>query len=53
MDDDTLHVHPLDDIIRHEVTEDCPCGPTLNPVHRDDGSYGWLYVHHSLDGREL
>jgi len=28
------------------------CGPTVEPVVRDDGSMGWLIVHHSLDGRE-
>ena len=41
-----------DDIIEHEVTEDCACGPTVEPVKDDDGATGWLIVHHSLDGRE-
>lgn len=31
---------------------DCWCGPTIEPVEHEDGSMGWLYVHHSLDGRE-
>jgi len=41
------------DLIEHELTDDCPCGPTPEPVKCDDGSVGWVYVHHSLDGREL
>jgi hypothetical protein len=49
---DELHVHPLGDLIEHELTEDCPCGPQARPVTRDDGSVGWLQVHNSLDGRE-
>jgi hypothetical protein len=48
----TLHVLPAADLIEHETTEDCPCGPKAEPVERDDGSMGWLHVHHSLDGRE-
>lgn len=41
------------DLIAHEIDENCVCGPTPEAVKRDDGSVGWLYVHHSLDGREL
>lgn len=53
MDDDNVHVIPVDDLIEHESSGDCACGPNVRPVERDDGSYGWLYVHHSLDGREM
>ena len=49
---DTVHVLPLDDLIEHERGDGCPCGPEAQPVKRDDGSVGWLLVHHSLDGRE-
>lgn len=49
---DNLHVHPLADLIEHQMNDDCPCGPRQEPVKRDDGSMGWLVVHHSLDGRE-
>ena len=49
---DELHIHPVGDLIEHEVTDDCPCGPETQPVKRDDGSVGWLVVHNSLDGRE-
>lgn len=47
------HVHPIDDLIEHELIEDCVCGPETQPVERDDGSIAWMVVHHSLDGREL
>lgn len=47
-----VHVVPLGDLIEH-VHEDCPCGPRTEPVEREDGSMGWLVVHHSLDGREI
>lgn len=47
----TVHVVPVNDLIDH-LDEDCPCGPTVEAVFRDDGSNGWLVTHHSLDGRE-
>jgi hypothetical protein len=49
-----LHVLPVGDLIVHEHADgtDCPCGPTAEPVKATDGSMGWMYVHHSLDGRE-
>ena len=47
------HVHPLGDLIEHQMAGDCPCGPDPRPVKREDGSVGWLIVHHSIDGREL
>lgn len=46
------HVVPVGDLIEHETTDECPCGPRSDEVERDDGSYGWVVVHHSLDGRE-
>lgn len=46
-------VVPINDLIEHDYySEDCPCGPTSEPVKRDDGSVGWVLTHHSLDGRE-
>lgn len=49
----TVHVYPRSDLIEHDTDGDgCPCGPDAMPVERDDGSVGWLAVHHSLDGRE-
>lgn len=52
---DTLHVAPVGDLIEHDTSTtepDCACGPETRPVEREDGSFGWLIVHHSLDGRE-
>jgi hypothetical protein len=46
----TAHVHPLNDLIEHEMDDDCPCGPRQEPVKSHDGSVGWLVVHHPLDG---
>jgi hypothetical protein len=50
--DNSLHVHPVDDLAEHELTDDCWCGPEQRLVPRADGSDGWLVIHHSLDGRE-
>jgi hypothetical protein len=36
----------------HELTDECPCGPTTEPVVNEDGSVGWLIIHHALDGRD-
>lgn len=47
-----VHVMPNDDLVEHTETDDCVCVPTPEAVKRDDGSIGWLYTHHSLDGRE-
>lgn len=47
----TNHTVPINDLIEH-VDENCPCGPTVEPVFREDGSNGWQVTHHSLDGRE-
>jgi len=48
-----VHVTPINDLIDHDLNDECPCGPTAEPVAADDGSIGWLHTHHSLDGREL
>lgn len=47
-----MHVVPRGDLIEHDLSDDCPCGPADQSVLRDDGSVGWVTVHHSLDGRE-
>lgn len=49
----SVHVMPLNDVVEHEESEDCLCGPSIEAVFREDGSNGWLIIHHSLDGREL
>lgn len=43
-----IHVIPIDDLIEHEETEDCVCGPEVEFVPG-----GAVIGHHSLDGREL
>ena len=51
----TLHVTRIRDLVGHDTSTTepgCVCGPDVRPVTRDDGSVGWLLVHHSLDGRE-
>lgn len=54
MASDTVHVYPVNDLVEHEIEgQDCVCGPEVEPVEREDGSFGWLVKHHSLDGREL
>ena len=43
-----IHVLPVDDLIEHEHSPDCVCGPEVV-------FYGprLIVTHHSLDGREL
>lgn len=53
-DPNTFHVVPINDLVEHDTTGgDCVCGPTTEPVVREDGTIGWVVTHHSLDGREL
>lgn len=54
MNNGDIHVVPINDLIGHDTDGDgdCVCGPDVIPVERDDGSYGWVHEHHSLDGRE-
>lgn len=49
----TVHVEPINDLIEHEDSDGCVCGPDVEAVFLEDGSNGWLISHHSLDGREL
>ena len=43
-----VHVYPLGDLVDHDTEgDDCVCGPLVEPVPRDDGSYGWLLTHHT------
>jgi hypothetical protein len=47
----TIDVLPKGDLIKHDESSDCVCGPTTHPVERGDGSIGWIREHHALDGR--
>lgn len=52
----TSHLFPTSDLIEHDLDSDgdCVCGPVVEPVPRDEhGGFGWMYLHSSLDGREL
>lgn len=51
--DTAVHAVPLDDLIVHDFSEDCPCGPRARTIPRDGRPDGWIYTHHSLDSREL
>jgi hypothetical protein len=51
-DPNNIHTYPVRDLIEHELSPECVCGPECVPVEREDGSFGWHFRHHSLDGRE-
>lgn len=40
------------DLVEHELSDDCVCGPTVEAVFANDGSCGWLVIHHALDDRD-
>lgn len=48
----TMHVLPINDLIDHTDSENCICGPTIEPIQHGDGTIDWVITHHSLDGRE-
>lgn len=48
----SAHVVPVNDTIEHDLNDECACGPDPEIVRRDDGTVGWVLVHHSLDARE-
>jgi hypothetical protein len=43
----TNHVYPVDDLVAHDLSEECVCGPDVEFVIG-----GKQVIHHSLDGRE-
>jgi hypothetical protein len=47
-----VHVLPIRDIVEHQDSDECVCGPDVECVPCDDAPDGWLITHHSLDGRE-
>lgn len=55
MSNTAMQVIPMNDLLEHDTedAEDCPCGPRVEAVFREDGSNGWVIIHHSLDGREV
>lgn len=55
MTDGDVHIVPVDDLVDHDIDEDCVCRPTPEFVNPDTGTAYrvTLWAHHSLDGREL
>ena len=48
-----VHVLPIGDAVWHQWNgDDCVCVPDVEHVPNEHGPDGWLYTHHSLDGRE-
>lgn len=47
-DVDTAYVRPIKDAVDHTMSDDCVCGPAIEPLQRDDGTVCWLVTHHSL-----
>lgn len=47
-----VHVRPIGDLVPHDLTDDCICGPTLQIHQHDDAPDGHVYTHHAIDGRE-
>jgi hypothetical protein len=49
-----MHVYPLRDTIEHDTeSDDCICGPQVEAIPREDGSFGWMYTHQALGGRAV
>ncbi|MFF4596346.1 hypothetical protein [Amycolatopsis sp. NPDC001319] len=51
-DDAVVHLVPIEDIVWHEFSDSCVCGPDSEP-HRPQaaGPDVWYVIHHALDGR--
>jgi hypothetical protein len=47
-DEERVVLSPENDLIDHDPTGDCVCGPYIEHL----GGKDWLYMHASLDGRE-
>lgn len=48
-----VHLMPVDDLIAHEASDDCACGPGSECVTEEGERDNWLMTHRSLDGREV
>ena len=49
VDGTNIHVHPVHDLIGHDIEGDCICGPRVEPVEQDDGEIIFRTTHHSLE----
>lgn len=50
--DGDIHVMSIGDLINHQPTASCLCGPEQELVKDHDGHDAWVVTHHALDGRE-
>lgn len=46
-----VHIRPRNDLIWHDLDEDCPCGPVQSLIPIDGTDVDWVVVHHPLDRR--
>lgn len=50
IDATAVHIRPRNDLMWHDLDDDCPCGPQSQ--YLDVGTdCRWLILHHALDGR--
>lgn len=47
-----LHIVPAGDLVEHEATSECICGPTTDIIIGENGETQWHVTHHALDGRD-
>lgn len=55
VDDKTtiIHIHPIDDLVLHDLSEDCICGTDQELMTDENFTKMCVIVsHNSLDGRE-
>lgn len=48
MNEETMHVLPINDLREHVRSMTCPCQPYKEMVKA-----GWMIVHNAFDGREF
>jgi hypothetical protein len=50
---DHIHVVPVNDVVFHEMTDECPCQPQVEPCLNPDETvtHYWLVTHAAWDGR--
>lgn len=51
--DGVVHVTPDDDLVLHDLDSPCVCVPSVELVRKDGCPDGYLYIHYSLDRREV
>lgn len=46
------HIIPVNDLIEHDTDEYCVCQPEVEILTTYGTPDQYIYIHHSLDGRE-